>query len=198
MSSVVETRYKSPPECKLSSAPPESPSFYQRLVESIRPLIIISMIVVKGVPSAVFYQLTNPSLGFFNPFKWFDLIHKLGFAKILAYGDEIWGGYKRPLVEQANGKILEIGAGSGENLKYYNKDNVETLYALEPEKSLSTMLAENIVKHGFAEKSLLIPVGIDDKDKLAAFGVSENTFDTIVLVQVRQNYSTSFFTLLTS
>lgn len=188
MSSVVETRYKSPPECKLSSAPPESPTTYQRLVESIRPLIIISMIVFKGVPSAIFYQLTNPSLGFFNPFKWFDLVHKRGFAKILAYGDEIWGGYKRPLVEQANGKVLEIGAGSGENLKYYKKENVETLYALEPEKDLSTMLAENIVKQGFAEKSLLIPAGIDDKEKLAAFGVAENTFDTIVLVQVRQKF----------
>lgn len=61
---------------------------------------------------------------------------------------------------------------------------IETLYALEPEQALSKILAENIVKNGFADKSLLIPVGIDDRNKLSTYGVSENTFDTIVLVQV--------------
>lgn len=49
---------------------------------------------------------------------------------------------------------------------------------------MNRTLAKSIVKHGYADKSLLIPVGIDDREKLSTYGVHENMFDTIVLVQV--------------
>ncbi|TIB29558.1 hypothetical protein E3P84_03675 [Wallemia ichthyophaga] len=193
MASVAEATYRKrlekkeeavKSECKLSGDPPPSPPLLQRVLDALRPFLIIAMMIIKGFPAAIFFQMTHPSIHLFNPFRWIRLVQGCGFAKILAFGDVIWRGYKQPLVEQASGKVLEIGAGTGENLKYYKNDNIETLYALEPEQALSKILAENIVKNGFADKSLLIPVGIDDRNKLSTYGVAENTFDTIVLVQV--------------
>lgn len=111
-------------EFRLSADPPPSPPLLQRVVDALRPFLIITMMVLKGIPGAILFQLTHPSIHLINPFRWIRLVQECGFAKILAFGDEIWRGYKHPLVEQASGKVLEIGAGTGENLKYYNNDKV--------------------------------------------------------------------------
>lgn len=39
---------------------------------------------------------------------------------------------RRQIVSQANGKVLEIGVGSGANFAYYDPTKVSKLYALEP------------------------------------------------------------------
>lgn len=133
MASVAEATYRKrlekkeeavKSECKLSGDPPPSPPLLQRVLDALRPFLIIAMMIIKGFPAAIFFQMTHPSIHLFNPFRWIRLVQECGFAKILAFGDVIWRGYKQPLVEQASGKVLEIGAGTGENLKYYKNDNV--------------------------------------------------------------------------
>ena len=141
MASVVEASYrkrlekkekdvKASQECRLSSDPPSSPPLSQRLIDALRPFLIVLMIFVKGIPGAIFYQLSHPSIHIFNPFRWIRLVQEHGFAKILAFGDEIWRGYKHPLVNQASGKVLEIGAGTGENIKYYDNHKVSMTYSV--------------------------------------------------------------------
>src|SRR3990167_6881357 len=46
--------------------------------------------------------------------KWYDLVE--GIAEL------IFGKYRRELMGKAHGKVLEVGIGSGRNLRYYPKD----------------------------------------------------------------------------
>jgi len=48
------------------------------------------------------------------------------------------------VVPEASGKILEIGMGSGLNLKHYNPDKVEHLWGLEPSEGMRRKAQANI------------------------------------------------------
>lgn len=72
---------------------------------------------------------------------------------------------REKIVPLANGRVLEIGAGSGLNLRYYAPDKVECLYALDPSeemwaiarKSLRTNPVEVQFIKGYADK-----IAVDD------------------------------------
>jgi ubiquinone/menaquinone biosynthesis C-methylase UbiE len=55
--------------------------------------------------------------------------------------------YRKQLVPQAKGQVLEIGMGSGLNLPFYGPD-VERLYGLEPSAELRTMASRRVQKAG--------------------------------------------------
>ena len=43
---------------------------------------------------------------------------------------------RQRLVPQATGVVLEVGMGSGLNLRYYQADKVELVYGLEPSNGM--------------------------------------------------------------
>ena len=44
---------------------------------------------------------------------------------------------RNKIVPHAKGKILEIGIGSGINIPFYDKANVEKIYGLDPSEAVS-------------------------------------------------------------
>jgi SAM-dependent methyltransferase len=83
---------------------------------------------------------------------------------------------RRRLVGSATGRVLEVGAGTGLNLRHYRPDQVESVVALEPDGAMRTRLL------GRAELST-VPVevrgeAIDDAD------LPEGGFDTVVATLV--------------
>ncbi|MBB6522799.1 class I SAM-dependent methyltransferase [Pseudoteredinibacter isoporae] len=51
---------------------------------------------------------------------------------------------RRKVVPQAHGRVLEIGMGSGLNLPYYNADNVEMIWGLEPSEGMREKAQKNL------------------------------------------------------
>ncbi len=52
--------------------------------------------------------------------------------------------YRIQTVSHAKGVVLEIGFGTGQNLKHYPKEGIEKLYALEPSEKLFERAKEKI------------------------------------------------------
>ncbi|KAK0541484.1 hypothetical protein OC835_000133 [Tilletia horrida] len=163
--------------------PPPTP--LHRLLGPIEFLFINLLLTFEGLPKAIFHQLTHPNpLKLISPWAWRDLVLKFGFAKLLKGSDINHAKIKAPLIEMAYGRILEVGAGSGMTIKYYNPDKVTELIAIEPFTELRPELAQAISTAGLDKKATILTDGIDERAALATQGVTEASFDTIVLVQV--------------
>ena len=48
------------------------------------------------------------------------------------------------LVPRARGRVLEVGMGSGINLEFYNQDQVEMVYGLEPSEGMRRKALPNL------------------------------------------------------
>lgn len=79
---------------------------------------------------------------------------------------------RRRLVGSARGRVLEIGAGTGLNLRYYRTDRVSSILALEPDAAMGERLA-------WRAQTLTVPFEV-----LAATveeaALPEGGFDTVV------------------
>lgn len=80
---------------------------------------------------------------------------------------------RRHLVGSALGRVLEIGAGTGLNLRFYRPDRVSSIVALEPDPAMGERLA-------WRAKTLLVPLdlrctAVDDAD------LPDAAFETIVV-----------------
>ncbi|KAK0566992.1 hypothetical protein OC861_002954 [Tilletia horrida] len=170
----------------LHSGPPAKPRtpFHRALP----PFLFVFQCLVltwEGLPKAIWHQLTHPNLiRWLSPWAWRDLVLKYGFSKLLEGSDINYRKYKAPLIKLARGRVLEVGAGSGMTVKYYDASQVAELVAIEPFEELRTELAQEVAAAGLKEKTKIIPHGIDERATLSASGVIESSFDTIVLVQV--------------
>lgn len=80
---------------------------------------------------------------------------------------------REKVVPQAEGRILEIGMGSGINIPYYNPDKVEKLWGLEPSEGMRQKARPRVEAAPFELEWLGLPgeeIPLDD-----------NSADTIVL-----------------
>ncbi|NND83032.1 MAG: methyltransferase domain-containing protein [Gammaproteobacteria bacterium] len=80
---------------------------------------------------------------------------------------------REKVVPQAEGRILEVGMGSGINIAYYNPDKVEKVWGLEPSHGMRDKAAERVAAAPFDLEWLDLPgeeIPLDD-----------NSMDTVVL-----------------
>src|SRR5437879_2959642 len=95
------------------------------------PPILIAIFMARGLPSTLWYMLTHPwHLPF--PSIWRDNILNGGQPFLLAAADKAFGKYKKEVLSHAYGRVLEVGAGTGETVKYYDSDKVDVVYGVEP------------------------------------------------------------------
>lgn len=167
----------------------QPPTLVNRLAGIVNAGALLIFLYLYGIPHAIYKQLTQPNpINWLNPIVWRGFIIEGGLPHILKEGDEL----SRPLKKEAitpfvKGKVLELGAGTGQTIQYYDNDKIEKLYLVEPFKGLHQELSENVQKRGqnFASKTVLVPYGVEKTDLLKSkYGFEAETFDTIVLVLV--------------
>ncbi|WP_281645077.1 class I SAM-dependent methyltransferase [Parendozoicomonas sp. Alg238-R29] len=80
---------------------------------------------------------------------------------------------RNQIVPLASGRVLEIGFGSGLNLPFYNTENVERLFALEPSEGMRKKSSPLL------EKSLMECQWLDLEAEQVP--LEDNSIDTVVL-----------------
>ncbi|KDN44895.1 hypothetical protein K437DRAFT_268624 [Tilletiaria anomala UBC 951] len=192
---------------------------------TVEPSFFALLIIILGVPFAILAQLrglfgllTTPARVFnpiawlhivlfelLNPTHWRDLALQAAFPSILKISDSTWAYVKKPLLEQADGIVLEVGPGDGQSIKYYDSKKIKHLYLLEPFEALHAPLkaALHAASSGagaekgasnkghkaspsecLESKATILSAGVQDLDILAKNGIREESIDTVVLVQV--------------
>lgn len=61
------------------------------------------------------------------------------------------------IVPHARGRVLEVGMGSGLNLEFYNREQVDMVYGLEPSEGMRRKAIPNIGKSPVAVEWLSLP-----------------------------------------
>ena len=79
---------------------------------------------------------------------------------------------------------MEIGAGTGETIKYYDKSKVDVIYGVEPNLEALPELRKHLVKNDIVEKYEILGFGVEENDKMKEAGVFPGSIDTIVCVQI--------------
>jgi len=77
---------------------------------------------------------------------------------------------------------LEVGAGTGETIKYYDQSKIDIIYGVEPNIEALGQLRKQIVKNDMEEKYEILPFGVEDEKKMTEAGVFPGSIDTIVCV----------------
>lgn len=97
---------------------------------------------------------------------------------------------KGPLLASCTGVVLEIGAGVGDNFKYYRRENVTRLVAVEPNAFMHDTIREKALAAGFKEvDGSLVVLGCggsaaDEPTLVSALGGGDGVIDAVVCVHV--------------
>ena len=80
---------------------------------------------------------------------------------------------RKKVVPHAEGKVLEIGIGSGLNLPFYDKSKIDELWGLDPSEELSKMAKEVAIQEGIDVK--FVSSGAEEMP------LPDNYFDTVLV-----------------
>ena len=91
----------------------------------------------------------------------------------LACGLEAISNQRQKVVPQAEGRILEVGMGSGLNVPFYDQNKVDVVLGLEPNLKARSMAQKPIEQHGVPVEF----IGLDGQE----IPLDNDSVDTIVL-----------------
>lgn len=80
---------------------------------------------------------------------------------------------RKKVVPFAEGRVLEIGMGTGLNIPFYNKEKIEFVWGLEPSQGMRNKAQSNIQKAAFEIRWLDLPS--------EEIPLNDNSVDTVVL-----------------
>ena len=80
--------------------------------------------------------------------------------------------------------IIELGPGTGNQLPRYHTSKLTKVYGLEPNTDLHDALQTRIKNSGLDDVYEIVPCGIEDVSGLRKHGISLNSADTVLSVQV--------------
>jgi len=80
--------------------------------------------------------------------------------------------------------VLEVGAGTGETMKYYSREEgkVERILGVEPSLKKCARLKYTAQKLGMKDKYEVVHSGIENMEVLKRHGIEYQSVDTIVCV----------------
>jgi len=84
----------------------------------------------------------------------------------------------------AEGAVLDLGPGSGLNVKHFDRKKITKLYLVEPCIGLQEELKLNLKRAGFDDIAVIIPCGAQETSILDANGLHPSTIDTICTIKV--------------
>lgn len=114
-----------PQKPDLHSGSPRPSGIVGRVFGALKPALFAGIMLFHGLPGAIWQQLTHPNpIRWISPWAWRDAILGNGMGPLLKRGNEEWAPVKGPLIKDAYGRVLEVGAGSGETIEYYDAAKV--------------------------------------------------------------------------
>ena len=92
------------------------------------------------------------------------------------------GAQRAAVVARATGRVLDVGAGTGANLAYYDPTTVDRVDMIEPDQGMGRRLLERVAA---APVSVEVhAIGIDDAEATFGTGVFDTVVCTLVLCTV--------------
>lgn len=88
------------------------------------------------------------------------------------------------LVLAAQGKILELGPGPGNQIQRYDPSIVEFIYAIDPNPYYEDAITAKVKKLDLQDKYKFLACGLEDSDVLRKEGITEGSMDTVLSIQV--------------
>ncbi len=88
------------------------------------------------------------------------------------------------LVSEASGVVIEIGAGTGNQLPRYDSSKVIRIYGVEPVTELHDALRACIKKTKLDDTYTIIPCRIENTKELQKYGIEPGSIDTILSISV--------------
>jgi SAM-dependent methyltransferase len=88
------------------------------------------------------------------------------------------------LVRSAQGKILELGPGPGNQIHRYDPSLVNFIYAVDPNPHYGDNIAAKLKNVNLQDKYKLLACGIEDSEILRREGITEGSMDTVLSIQV--------------
>jgi len=98
--------------------------------------------------------------------------------------DKRYAKYKKPLLGEVSGTVIDLGSGLGQNLKYFDASKVTKLYLIEPNPGMHQGLRENARKAGFRDGQLeIVGCGAEEHEKVRQLtGLGKESVDNVVSV----------------
>lgn len=88
------------------------------------------------------------------------------------------------LVAAAEGTVLELGPGPGNQLPRLDQTQIHHVYGVEPNHAFIPLLRDKAAECGLEGKYTIIPCGVEDVDSLKKSGLEPGSVDTILSMQV--------------
>jgi ubiquinone/menaquinone biosynthesis C-methylase UbiE len=77
-----------------------------------------------------------------------DRLFAAGYARLVRGESEVMRAWRRWLVRRARGVVVELGAGTGANLGFYDRGGLERLLLVESSPAMRRRLAESAAEAG--------------------------------------------------
>lgn len=156
-------------------------------ISVVIPLVVLAEVFILGLFPTLWYILRHPRW-IATPSQWPDSFLRTARSSLAAMGDKIFNDEKRKLLSLAKGRILEVGPGTGETVKYYDKSKVDIIYGVEPDLVSVVALNVQLMKHDMLESYKVLPFGVENKEMMNEAGVVAGSIDTIVCVLLLFQY----------
>lgn len=88
------------------------------------------------------------------------------------------------LVGAAYGRVLEIGASTGNQVSRLDKTKIDHVFGVEPNNVMVDVLNAKIAELEMGDIYTPVTCGIEDFEQLKALGIVEGSVDTILSIQV--------------
>jgi len=160
--------------------------------------VVMSLCDAAGIQSAYLFLFmaffVAPVLLVINAVKDPSVLGSVSKAKESAFAsmwsfmadpiDKRYASYKRPLLKQVSGVVLDLGTGVGSNLKYYDPSKISRILLVEPNPGMHANLRKNALKAGFREGQFeIVACGAEDRAKVEQLtGLGKGSVDSVTSV----------------
>jgi len=157
------------------------PTWYQYYISYYAPISTAIELLYKGSGALIKYLVSQPR-DIFSPRAWQRELAAATMPEFMRQVDASMADLKTDLVAMAKGTVLEIGAGTGETLKYFRMERVEKIFGVEPSLKKCARIKEETKRLGIEAKYEVVPFGIETTEELEKLGIVAGSIDTIVAV----------------
>jgi len=162
--------------------PTPTPPILALIVAYLAPILDFLLVLAHGLVPTVLYMAGHP-LSLLSLATWQSQLVGATQPWLLRMMDLHWRRVKKAILQDARGVVLEIGAGTGETMKYYPLgEKIERIYGVEPSFKKCVILRHEVQKLGLKDKYEVVPSGIENVEGLKKYGIEPGSIDTVVCV----------------